>query len=222
MKKKEIIVIFGIVLSCLLLVVSMIMTFLLFFLPKFTENTRTIFKDIFSTDEGQNTWGIISLISIMIFCFIAMKLRDLYWNMTEDSVTKIFRQILLSHFKPGKKRTNNQLGNVLDYLFEAIKSINNEGDLRIFKCNWLEIEKIIETWFHLYRGDLLIKAEKINNHILLLEIDSMLFHSQRGFQDFFEKEYEKPYKEGLSLKEKISGFDSHQSVPHKKANPWMN
>lgn len=187
MKKKEIIVIFGIALSCILLVVSMIMAFLLSILPKFTENTRTIFKDISSTDKGQNIWGIISLISFVIFCLIAMKLRDLYCNMTGDLVTKMFRPILLSHFKPGKKRTNNQLGNVLDYLFEAIKSINNEGDLIIFKCNWLEIESMIETGFHLYQGDLLIKAEKINNHILLLEIDSKLFHSQRGFQDFFEK-----------------------------------
>lgn len=215
MKTKKILLIWGMALNYILLVVSTVMAFLLFFLPKLTENTRTIFRNIFLTDEGQNIWGIIPLISIVIFCFIAMKLRDLYCNMTEDSVTKMFRPILLSHFKPGKKRTNNQLGNVLDYLFEAIKSINNEGDLRIFKCNWLEIESIIETWSHLYQGNLLIKAEKINNHILLLKINSKLFHSQRGFQDFFEKEYEF-YKEGLNLKEKISGFDSHQSVPHKK------
>lgn len=68
------------VVDSILLTISVFMTFFLFIIPMFTENIRTIFRDFFSTDDQQLTWGIISIGGVVLFSLILSKLRDKYWD----------------------------------------------------------------------------------------------------------------------------------------------
>lgn len=204
MKTKKILLIWGLVLSYILLTISFV-TFVLLIFPVFTENP-SISQYIFSSEKEQNIWNIISFISIVIFSIISIKLRDLNWNTGKGSITKMLDETFSSHFKFATRKTKNYKFSdvlVLDYLLSAIRSITTENELVIFEYCWMEIESVIERLSDDFQNDLLPEMKAINNHIDALKNHHELYDRQKGIEDFYENEYQKLYNESLKMKELI-------------------
>ena len=137
-------------------------------------------------------------------------------------IMKMFDETYSSHFEVAyKSKSNFQFLEVLDYLIEAVKSINTEEDLLLYEHQWqrieLNIERLSKRGEHIARFS---KVDEINNHILFLKKNLDLLHRQIGFEIFFKEKYEKLYNKTLKLKQESLESDQQWSSAYRRAQLW--
>jgi len=146
----------------------------------------------------------------------------------KEEIKEMFDETYLSHFKIAYETDSNfQFLNVLDYIIEAVKSINNEGDLDCFLTGWIKIKSRIESLSkrnkHIARFS---KIDEIDKYLLLLQHDKDLFKKQIGFDKFFKERYKKLYDRSLVEKQDSIDSDERWSQARSKGealglSPWL-
>ena len=97
---------------------------------------------------------------------------------------------------------NYQFLKLLDYLMEALKSLNNTEDLIIYKSEFSRIESKVKQLFNPKKAPAYFsKVKEINDHIVDLREDTILLSNQSGFKVFFNEKYSELYNQTLREKE---------------------